>query len=97
MDGGQPTEGQTVSAKPARTGPPTGEQEQKDEKKVTRNDIEAKLRELRGGVETRVADAKDKAVVVAVAVAVAAVVTAYWLGRRRGKRRQTVLEIRRLS
>jgi cobalamin biosynthesis Mg chelatase CobN len=64
--------------------------------KVTRDDIEAKLRELRGEVDSRVSDVKFSVTVVAVAVAVTAVVTAYWLGRRRGKRRQTVFEIRRI-
>ena len=64
--------------------------------KVTRDDIEAKLRELRGEVDSRVSDVKFSVTVVAVAVAVSAVVTAYWLGRRRGKRRQTVFEIRRI-
>jgi cobalamin biosynthesis Mg chelatase CobN len=63
---------------------------------VTRDDIEAKLRELRGEVDSRVSDVKFSVTVVAVAVAVTAVVTAYWLGRRRGKRRQTVFEIRRI-
>jgi hypothetical protein len=64
--------------------------------KVSRDDIEAKLRELRGEVDSRVSDVKFSVTVVAVAVAVTAVVTAYWLGRRRGKRRQTVFEIRRI-
>jgi ABC-type spermidine/putrescine transport system permease subunit II len=64
--------------------------------KVTRDDIEAKLRELRGEVDERVGSLKVSVTVVAVAVAVTAVVTAYWLGRRRSRKRQTVFEIRRL-
>jgi hypothetical protein len=64
--------------------------------KVTRDDIEAKLRELRGEVDSRVEDVKVSATIVAVAVAVTAVVVAYWLGRRRSRRRQTVFEIRRI-
>jgi hypothetical protein len=64
--------------------------------KVTRDDIEAKLRELKGEVDSRVDDAKFSATVVAVAVAVTAVVVAYWLGRRRTRKRQTVFEIRRI-
>jgi hypothetical protein len=66
------------------------------EKKVTRDDIEAKLRELRGEVDTGVEAARTPAIAVAVGVAVAVVVVAYWLGRRRGKKRQMVLEIRRI-
>jgi hypothetical protein len=64
--------------------------------KVTRDDIEAKLRELRGEVDERVEDVKISMTVVAIAVAVTAVVVAYWLGRRRSSKRQTVFEIRRL-
>ena len=64
--------------------------------KVTRDDIEAKLRELRGEVDSRVEDVKFSLTVVAVAVATTAVVVAYWLGRRRSKKRQPVFEIRRL-
>ena len=63
---------------------------------VTRDDIEAKLRELRGEVDSRVSDVKFSATVVAVAVATTAVVVAYWLGRRRSRKRQTVFEIRRI-
>ena len=65
-------------------------------KKVTRDDIEAKLRELRGEVDERVETAVVSAKVVAAAVAVGAVVVAYWLGRRRTRKRQMVLEIRRI-
>ncbi len=65
-------------------------------KKITRDDIEAKLRELKGEVDTTTEAAKIPAVAVAVGVVVATVVVAYWLGRRRGKKRQMVLEIRRI-
>jgi hypothetical protein len=64
--------------------------------KVTRADIEAKLQELKGGVDNRVQDAKFSASVVAVAVVTAAVVVAYFLGHRRSRKRQTVFEIRRI-
>jgi hypothetical protein len=64
--------------------------------KITRDDIEAKLRELQGEVDDGVESARGVGVIAAVAVGVAVVVTAYWLGRRRGKKRQTVLEIRRI-
>jgi hypothetical protein len=64
--------------------------------KITRDDIEAKLKELRGGIDTQVDDVKAPAAGIAVALAVAIVVVAYWLGRRRGAKRQTVLEIRRI-
>jgi hypothetical protein len=68
----------------ARTGP------------ITRDDIESKLRQLRGEVE-EVGNASKGYVVAAGAVALAVVVAgAYLLGRRKGKKRSTVVEIRRV-
>jgi hypothetical protein len=64
--------------------------------KVTRADIEAKLRELRGELDERVGNVKVTVAVIGVAVATAAVVAAYWLGRRQTRKRQTVFEIRRI-
>jgi hypothetical protein len=64
--------------------------------RITRDDIEAKLRELRGTVDERREAAKLPAVAFGVAAAVTVVVLAYWLGKRKGKKRQMVLEIRRI-
>jgi hypothetical protein len=64
--------------------------------KITRDDIEAKLRELRGEVDERVEEVKVPAIAIAVGVAVVTVLAAYWFGKRRGKKRQMVLEIRRI-
>ena len=64
--------------------------------RVTRDDIEAKLRELRGSVDDRADAAKVPAAAVGIGVAVFVVVIAYWLGKRKGKKRQMVLEIRRI-
>ena len=64
--------------------------------KVTRDDIESKLRELRGEVDERVEEVKVPAIAIAVGVAVVTVVAAYWFGKRRGKKRQTIVEIRRV-
>lgn len=66
------------------------------EPKITRSDIEAKLRELRGDVDERVQAAKGPGLAIAVGAVVVTVVVAYWFGRRRGKKRQMVLEIRRI-
>ena len=66
------------------------------DRKITRDDIEAKLQELRGEVDQRAEAAKVPAIAVAIGVAVIAIAGAYLLGRRKGKRRQTVLEIRRI-
>ena len=63
---------------------------------VTRDDIESKLRQLRGEV-TDVGNA-SKGYVIAAGVVLAAglLAGAYLLGRRKGKRRTTVVEIRRV-
>ena len=66
------------------------------DRKISRDDIEAKFRELRGDVDERVEDVKIPAAAVAVAVVVVTIVAAYWFGKRRGKKRQMVLEIRRI-
>ncbi|MGQ0823865.1 MAG: hypothetical protein ACT4OX_02345 [Actinomycetota bacterium] len=65
-------------------------------KKVTRDDIEAKMRELQGEVDERVEGAKVPAIAIAVGVAVVTIVAAYWFGKRKGKKRQMVLEIKRI-
>jgi hypothetical protein len=63
---------------------------------VTRDDIEAKLRELRGEVDSAGERAKGGAVVVGAVAAVALLATVYLLGRRKGKKRTTVVEVRRV-
>jgi hypothetical protein len=64
--------------------------------KVTRDDIEAKLRELRGEVDERVEEVKVPAIAIAVGVAVITIAAAYWFGKRKGRKRQMVLEIKRI-
>jgi len=64
--------------------------------KITRDDIESKLREIQGDVGARAEAARVPAIAVAVGLAVVTIAAAYYLGRRKGKRRQTVLEIRRI-
>jgi hypothetical protein len=66
------------------------------DRKITRDDIEAKLQELRGEVDQRTEAAKVPAVAIAVGVVVLTIAAAYVFGRRRGKKRQTVFEIRRI-
>jgi hypothetical protein len=63
---------------------------------ITRDDIEAKLREMAGDVDDRVEAAKPTILVGAVASVVLVGVVAYLWGRRRGRRRSAVVEIRRL-
>lgn len=63
---------------------------------ISRDDIEAKLRELRGEVDGVGERAKGGAVIVGAVAAVAVLATVYLLGRRRGKKRTTVVEVRRV-
>lgn len=63
---------------------------------ITRADIEAKLGELKGDVDQRTEAVKVPAIAVAVGAAVLTVVVVFWLGKRKGKKRQMVLEIRRI-
>ena len=63
--------------------------------RITRDDLQAKLSDIRGDVDEAVADAKPIATYVAVGAAVAVVVLAFVLGRSRGRRKSTFVEIRR--
>jgi hypothetical protein len=63
---------------------------------ISRADIEAKFAELRGEVDERTEAAKVPAIAIAAGVAVLTVVAVFWLGKRKGRKRQMVLEIRRI-
>jgi hypothetical protein len=63
--------------------------------KVTAEDIRAKVAELAEGVEGKVQAKLPVLRYAAVAGVVAVAVVAFWLGRRSGRERSTVVEIRR--
>jgi len=63
---------------------------------ITRADIEAKLRELQGEATTTGENVRTYALVGGAIVAVAVVGVAFWLGKRKGKRKTTVVEVRRV-
>jgi hypothetical protein len=65
-------------------------------KKITRADIETKLREVAGDVDSEVEAVKPKLIAGAVGAALVALLLAYLFGRRSGKSRSAVVEIRRL-
>jgi len=65
-------------------------------RRVTLSDVEDKLRSLGGSTESLVKDVAPPAIGALVAGGVAAVAAVYLLGRRRGRRRASVLEIRRV-
>ncbi|CAA9212579.1 MAG: hypothetical protein AVDCRST_MAG50-101 [uncultured Acidimicrobiales bacterium] len=63
---------------------------------IKRSDIESKLREIQGEVDTAASSAKPIGMAVVAAGAVALLVVAYLLGSRKGKKKSTVVEIRRV-
>jgi hypothetical protein len=64
--------------------------------RITRDDIEAKFRELTGEVSDEVESARSQALTVGLAVGVAFVAVVFLIGRRNGRRRSAVVEVRRL-
>jgi LPXTG-motif cell wall-anchored protein len=63
---------------------------------VTRADIEAKLAEIRGVTDTTTEVAEEAVKPVLIVVGVAIVLGAFLLGRRRGRKRSTIVEVRRI-
>ncbi len=70
-------------ADPARTTP------------ITRDDIERRLRALQGDMAETGDSLKHYAIAIGAVVGVAAVALAFGFGRRRGRKSQTVVEVRR--
>lgn len=64
--------------------------------RIDRDTIEAKFRDIQGDVDDVAGEAVNYAIVAGVVVAVAIVGVAFWLGKRRGRRKGTVIEVRRL-
>jgi hypothetical protein len=65
-------------------------------KRVTRDDIEGKLRELQGDVQGRVDDQKSTLLTAAAVGGVLLLLIFFFLGKRAGKKKTTLVEIRRL-
>jgi hypothetical protein len=64
--------------------------------RITREDIETKLRQLKGDTDEAVDANKTSGIVVAAIAAVVVIGLAYFLGRRRGRKKSAFVEIRRL-
>jgi hypothetical protein len=64
--------------------------------RITRDQIEAKFRELTGEVGDEVESARPQILTISLAVGVTALAVVFLLGRRTGKRKSTVVEVRRL-
>lgn len=63
--------------------------------RITRDDLAAKLRELEDGAREQAESAKGTIVAVGVVAAVLLLLLAFLLGRRAGRQRSTIVEIRR--
>jgi hypothetical protein len=64
--------------------------------RITRDDIEAKFRELTGEVSDEAESARSQLLTVGLAVGVALVAVVFLIGRRSGRRRSAVVEVRRV-
>lgn len=64
--------------------------------KITRDDLEAKFRELKDDVDDTAEQAKSYVLAGAAAVGVLVFVVAFAAGKKRGKTKNTVVEIRRI-
>jgi hypothetical protein len=63
--------------------------------KVTKADIEQKLRNLQGDVEKKIVSQRQKIIAGVAAVGALTIIIAFLLGRRTGKKKNTIVEIRR--
>lgn len=62
---------------------------------ISRDDIEAKAREVVGAIEETTGTVRDTAVMAGIAIAVV-VAIAFIMGRRRGRRNKTLIEVYRV-
>jgi hypothetical protein len=67
-----------------------------EDKRITRNDLESRFREIKDGVDQQAFAAKNKAVPVAVGLGVVVLVLVYIIGKRVGRKTSSIVEIRRL-
>lgn len=63
---------------------------------ITRADIEAKFRQIQGDVETGVESGRDIGRIALIGGAVLGVLIIYYLGRRHGRKKRTIVEIKRV-
>lgn len=66
------------------------------DEKITRDQIEAKLREVTGGVTHDVEGVRSQALAIGLSIAVIGVAVVFLIGRRAGRRKTTIVEVRRI-
>jgi hypothetical protein len=68
---------------------------QKITPKITREDIKSKLSEIQGDATETVENARMRLIGVAVAAGAVVVIAAFVIGRRGGRRKSTIIELKR--
>jgi uncharacterized membrane protein YvbJ len=63
--------------------------------RITKSDLETKFQELQDDLQGRASDKKQSIIAVASIASAVVVLIAYLLGRRGGRKRRSVVEIRR--
>jgi hypothetical protein len=63
---------------------------------ITRDDIEAKLRQIQHGAEAGAEAARGAGMAGGIIITVALVLLAYFIGKRRGRKKRTIVEIMRI-
>jgi hypothetical protein len=66
------------------------------QQRITRDDLESRFRLLQDNVQGRVADKKQSVVTAGAVTGVLLLLLFFFLGTRRGKRKTTLVEIRRI-
>jgi len=64
--------------------------------RITREDVEARFRAIQGEVGSELESARPRLVTIGAATLVVVVAMAFLAGRRRGRRRSAVIEVRRI-
>ncbi len=64
--------------------------------RITRTDLEDKFRELEGGARDQVESARSTVITAGVVAALIVLLLAFLMGTRKGRKRSTVVEIRRV-
>ena len=66
------------------------------DEKITRDQIEAKLREVTAGVTGDVEEVRSQALAIGLGIALVSVAVVFLIGRRMGSRKSTIVEVRRI-
>lgn len=66
------------------------------DEKITRAQLEAKFREVTGGVTDEVEEVRSQALAIGLGIVVVGVAVVFLVGRRMGRRKSTVVEVRRI-